>query len=750
MPTTITGLKVEALDAIADEIKRDVEESVEQIEAARGQAVAAAEQTADDAQATSADRQQATQAAGDAVAAREAAEQARLLAEQASQAAENYADAAAQSADFYDTISAGRAAVADGQSFGVRAGGADGLTRPTIYRRDSATSQTVINAMASGTEVSVIQRKTGSVDDVEPASIQSAYTWDYVVANRDGYVVAGLRDGKWVPEQDVPQDVLDDVATALAGAEVAAEVAARTEGVAQRDLTDFADWDFIISNSEGYVLGGLRDGVWLPSSGSGGTSSDLIAQLDARNMARSRAIQETPVWGVQLPVVGWNIAINYGQSLAEGETTAPALSRSPVPGTYMMGENVDNITPPSTSAIPYNVIGTLALNPLIARTHSQTGLASYNLSDAEEAALAFGAINRGEVPVVALANGLRRALDRQAMGDSGRNIIAISPAFAARNISALSKGTALYGVLTDGLSKAIGLAQAQGGQIVVPIIHYLQGEQDYSLSSTPDNTRDLYRSRLNQLITDLTTDVMAMTGQSQPPLFLFGQTTKQWTAEVDAAGVAGLSVGMAQVDVMRARAGVAMVGPTYPYTNTGGHLDSNGSRWYGCHAAKVARRIMQGQGHQPTRIVEVRRESERKLIVSFHVPVPPLQFKAPYNSAGVALTRADRGFRITSPDRATVYPVTSVEIIGQTMIRVTSSVDIPADAIVWLAGRDGGVVGITNICDSDPETAFDRYEYLPERGMGSDRSHPELNGNRYPLENWACAWAGPIGYTEFA
>lgn len=159
MPTTITGLKVEALDAIADEIKRDVGESVEQIEEARDQAVAAAQGTDADAQATEAGRQQAVQAAGDAAAARQAAEAARLLAEQERQAAEAAAVAAALRAGYYDTIAAGRAAVADGESFAVRAGGADGLARPTIYRRDSATTQTAMVTIVTPSEVDEISAR---------------------------------------------------------------------------------------------------------------------------------------------------------------------------------------------------------------------------------------------------------------------------------------------------------------------------------------------------------------------------------------------------------------------------------------------------------------------------------------------------------------------------------------------------------------------------------------------------------------
>ena len=54
---------------------------------------------------------------------------------------------------FYNSIALGRAAVADGASFGVRAGLSDGLTRPTIYRRDSISTQTMIVALVSGADI---------------------------------------------------------------------------------------------------------------------------------------------------------------------------------------------------------------------------------------------------------------------------------------------------------------------------------------------------------------------------------------------------------------------------------------------------------------------------------------------------------------------------------------------------------------------------------------------------------------------
>ncbi|WP_273688477.1 hypothetical protein [Ketogulonicigenium vulgare] len=65
----------------------------------------------------------------------------------------------------YDTIASGRAAVSDGDQFGVIANGTDGLTRPTIYRRISATDQVFVMAAPTGAEVDKI------ADQVAPLSV---------------------------------------------------------------------------------------------------------------------------------------------------------------------------------------------------------------------------------------------------------------------------------------------------------------------------------------------------------------------------------------------------------------------------------------------------------------------------------------------------------------------------------------------------------------------------------------------------
>lgn len=98
-------------------------------------------------------------AVDDAVAAQEAAETAadeaaaeRVAAETARDEAEALVTGAAVTAGYYDTIADGRAAVVDGATFGVLAGGSDGLTRATVYRRDSSSTQTEIVGLVNGAE----------------------------------------------------------------------------------------------------------------------------------------------------------------------------------------------------------------------------------------------------------------------------------------------------------------------------------------------------------------------------------------------------------------------------------------------------------------------------------------------------------------------------------------------------------------------------------------------------------------------
>jgi hypothetical protein len=75
-----------------------------------------------------------------------------LAASNSSSSAASYAAAAATGAKFFSTIALGNAGVADGATFGVVAGGSDGLARPSIYQRVSAGVSTALYGVLPAAE----------------------------------------------------------------------------------------------------------------------------------------------------------------------------------------------------------------------------------------------------------------------------------------------------------------------------------------------------------------------------------------------------------------------------------------------------------------------------------------------------------------------------------------------------------------------------------------------------------------------
>jgi len=149
---------------------------------------------------------QVSQNAGDAERAREAAAGSEAL-------AADYAAAAAHGAEFRDTIAEGRELVEDGETFGVLAGGVDGLERPTVYRRNSATTQSVLVELASNAEVTALSARLGSSGN---GSLLVAY-------DTDGRAIAYVDDSaEWhltrLGAKSLQQHIIDaNVQIALAG-----------------------------------------------------------------------------------------------------------------------------------------------------------------------------------------------------------------------------------------------------------------------------------------------------------------------------------------------------------------------------------------------------------------------------------------------------------------------------------------------------------------------------------------------------
>ncbi|MCH5889403.1 hypothetical protein MMA62_23955, partial [Salmonella enterica] len=84
-------------------------------------------------------------------------------------------------------------------------------------------------------------------------------------------------------------------------------------------------------------------------------------------------------------------------------------------------------------------------------------------------------------------------------------------------------------------------------------------------------------------------------------------------------------------------------GPTYPYTDKNGHLDSNGYRWFAEKLGEISFRVCElGHDWKPLQpIAAVCRGVD--VLLSMHTPAPPLRFAAPY-VVNAAQEYADKGF----------------------------------------------------------------------------------------------------------
>ncbi|WP_374961026.1 hypothetical protein [Spongiibacter tropicus] len=500
-----------------------------------------------------------------------------------------------------------------------------------------------------------------------------------------------------------------------------------------------SDWEFAVIDSNDYVGFGIKNGIVYPLSA--GDESQLD-KLDRRNRARSEAIANAPMRGIQYPTASYNIIMSYGQSLGEGNETWPSLSKSPQPGSMMYGDNVDN-----QAATIYEAMGADVLNPLVAHT----AVAGANIDGAAESALVPGDGAKGEPPVVGLTNGLKWDLNQALLvEDDSRKLVALNSSQAGKTIEQLSKinnqdGIDRYGGMLDGIQQVYDLVDPS--TCVVPIITWLQGEWDYSDSQGSANaTYALYSAALNTLFDDAGADAVAITGQGKPPLFVTYQTGASYTRDADVNGAPGLHVGMAQLDVTLSRNDAVMAGPVYPYTDKGGHLDSNGSRWFGHQMAKVAKQVfLDRKNFEPLRPLAVE-VIGRVIRIHFHVPSPPLVFGLPYVVSS-AVDYAAKGFRVTDVTGVTDLGIASVDIVRDTIVELSMAADVPADALLWYASKTG-TNGNGNLHDSDDTVAIDCYEYVPDRGMYASANIPALVGKPYPLHNWCVAFCIPVTYSE--
>ncbi|CAN7332488.1 hypothetical protein LJR143_001683 [Pseudoxanthomonas sp. LjRoot143] len=438
---------------------------------------------------------------------------------------------------------------------------------------------------------------------------------------------------------------------------------------------------------------------------------------------------------VARPVWDYNHFIMYGQSLSTGQEGWPALSKVGRHGNLMLG---NCSRPLSGSSAGWTSVGGVdVLQPLVAAVQDGAGAV---MSDAAVAALAPGAQNLGEDPLVEMVNFAKHQHNLRLMvvNDTAHTFVGTSCGVSGKTIEQLGKGAApeLYLRMTEASSKVSLLASGQGKSYGVVGVAFLQGEYNYVTDFGGATSKAAYKANLSDLYDDIEADVVnAIAGQSAPPLFVTYQTGAAYTRDAD-----GLSIGMAQWELSQERRNWVLACPVYPYTDKGGHMDANGYRWIGAQFGKVWHRVVAlGQDWKPLSPISAIKRS-REILISFHVPVAPLTFDLPY----VQTTATDfpfKGFEVLDVNGNVT--ISSIAIIADSVVKIALAEDTDGTVQVRYAGKDANN-GHGCLRDSDPTVADASYVYEEGTGQYPAANIPALVGKPYPLHNWCVAFQIPV------
>ena len=260
--------------------------------------------------------------------------------------------------------------------------------------------------------------------------------------------------------------------------------------------------------------------------------------------------------------------------------------------------------------------------------------------------------------------------------------------------AALKKGTAPY---ADGMTQ-VTLAKQQltalglGHQVdAVTVIH---GEDD----SVPYGTPTPYEANLVEWQRDYTTDVKAITGQTNEVVLLTDQMGQNQPSAIPYAQLAAANDNPGKI---------VLVGPKYflQYASDVDHLSNVAERQLGEYYAKVyQQQIVEGRAWQPFQPT-VAAACGASINVSFEVPNAPIVIDTTTVAA-----RANLGFELSDPSGAAI---TGVTVTGLKTVRIDLS-KTPAASGVRLRYAHTPVAGVTgqnhlaagNLRDSDTRTGF--------------------------------------------
>ena len=247
-----------------------------------------------------------------------------------------------------------------------------------------------------------------------------------------------------------------------------------------------------------------------------------------------------------------------------------------------------------------------------------------------------------------------------------------------------------YGVLLDQLTAAKTIATADSKTYGVPVVGWLQGEADRTMSSAT------YVSNLIALKNDIKADIHTATSSTDPMYFLTYQTA--WCA-----GLSDTQVHLAQLAAAQQDDDVFLASPCYFMPSTDGtHLTAESYIWLGHYFGRAYKQLVSGK--KPKWINPISATARTTtLTLKFDVPVSPLRFDA------ITLpSTTDKGFKVV--DDTGTLTLSDIQVVNSDSVQITINRVLGANPIVRYAidylgtgcQFTSGASG--NLCDSDLST----------------------------------------------
>ena len=348
-----------------------------------------------------------------------------------------------------------------------------------------------------------------------------------------------------------------------------------------------------------------------------------------------------------------NMFIAYGQSWSVGYD-APAISLTPQYDNIMFNTGIKNDPLTDTTITPTSFV------PMVEYTGTSSGSGSQTC---------------GETPVSAMCNTIKQLIKSEngySYTDFPYQLLGNAQGMGDKTLAELKKGTTWYNRLISQVGDAFTIASNLGKKLVVQAFSWQQLALGSGISTT-------YAEALEQLRSDIDSDVKAITGQTQDVKCITWQTFNR--SATGAAECYDKYVGASET-----YPNIICSGASYQFKHVADnnlHLLAPDNDWAGAYFGIAYKRtIIDGVKFVPLKPISASL-SGKDCILTFNVPQKPLVF-----DTDTVASIANKGFTLLDSE-GTEKTISSVDIIAPDKIRIRASENIlTTDRIAY--GQNAG------------------------------------------------------------